>query len=396
MAEVLSPESEDLKTLYSIYLDLTNTDITFYTQKKKQLRLPIVPSELLKQILMTVQNIFQSEKLVLQLSAPIVVVGDLHGHILDLFRIIKTMGAPPLNNYLFLGDLIDRGEFSTETCTLVFLMKILFPNNVFIIRGNHEFREITHAAGWGKELYHIYNDESIFDYFTNVFEFIPVAALIDDFMVCVHGGVGENFRSLFQIQDLPRPIKNFENKALCDMLWGDPDPQVTEFGSSYRGLGNTFGLAPTKRFLEDTQVKFLVRGHQCINNGIELSHNGKVITVFSASSYCGTMTNQCGVLNVIDSSRYDVVRLPPAGYLHRYEAYLTAFETCKQLIAKYKEKSFERVQRERRVSVDDFGERKPKRGISKFKSAVDMPRMPIQFSPSTRRQLVMKLKGKYV
>ena len=393
MSEILSPDNEELRTLYRIYLDLVNTDISMYIQKKKQLRLPIVPKELLKNLAFTAQSIFQNEKLVLELSAPVVIVGDLHGHILDLFRILKTMGCPPMQNYLFLGDLVDRGEFSTETCTLVFLLKVLFPNNVFLIRGNHEFREITHNAGWDKEIYHMYTDDSLFDYFINAFEYIPIAALIDEFMVCIHGGVGENFRSLFQVQDIPRPIKTFENKALTDLLWGDPDPQVEEYGSSYRGLGNTYGAGPAKRFLEDTQVKFLVRGHQCMNNGTEVTHNGKVITVFSASSYCGTISNQCGILNVIDSSRYEILRLPPVGYLKRYEAFLTSFEACKAALDAQTSPSAR--SKERRVSVDDIGQARLKNKITKFKSAIDMPRVPLQLSPSARRQMALKLRGKY-
>ena len=126
--------------LYDIFMDFVSEDPYLYNKSEKKLVLPIVPMNMLVELLECVTKVFQSEKTLLEIPIPVCVIGDLHGHILDLFRIIYSNGSPMDNNYLFLGDLVDRGEFSTETVIFVFLLKVLFPNRVYLILGNHEYK----------------------------------------------------------------------------------------------------------------------------------------------------------------------------------------------------------------------------------------------------------------
>ena len=282
---------------------------------------PFIEKKLLIKIIELCITMLVKDQTVMNIEAPCVIVGDLHGHIIDLFNIISKIGEPSSVKYLFLGDLVDRGDFSAEIATIIFLMKILFPENVFLIRGNHEFRSISRTNGFDTQLFYMYNDESIYEMFIKTFSFLPFAATVDDFVVCLHGGIGPNFTSLSQLQYVVRPVDEIdENPMLIDLLWSDPSTSINEYSPSPRELGSLFGIDATKRFLADCDMKFIVRGHECVDEGVAVTHGGRVVTTFSASSYCGVMKNKCGVLFISDDKRYESIKIDPSVYFRRYDA----------------------------------------------------------------------------
>ena len=162
-----------------------------------------------------------SQPMLIELEAPIKICGDVHGQYTDLLRLFEYGGFPPVSNYLFLGDYVDRGKQSIETICLLLAYKIQYPVNFFILRGNHESAGINRIYGFYDECKRRYSIK-LWKIFSDVFNCLPVAALIDDKILCMHGGLSPDLRSLQQIADLQRPCDIPDKGLLCDLLWSDP------------------------------------------------------------------------------------------------------------------------------------------------------------------------------
>lgn len=325
----------NIEQIYLWYKKLLEYDIEQYANGTMSLNLPIISSQLLTQILEKVQSIFEEEPIVLDLQSPVITIGDLHGHLLDLLRIIKEF---PLNidsneKYLFLGDLVDRGEFSTETITLVFILKILFPANVYIIRGNHEFAEMCDTSGFRAEVERIYHIRAVYDSFLSAFGYMPIAAYIDKETLCIHGGIGPGFGVVSVLDQVQRPITTFNSEAITELFWSDPSDDIQMFGESQRGLGHLFGSEAVKDFLMRSNLRKIIRGHQCVD-GVSLSLNARVFTVFSASNYCGPTNNSGGVLYLHNDGRILTHTYPPLKYLMRNGAIFFAGQSLIKFLTK--------------------------------------------------------------
>jgi predicted phosphodiesterase len=298
------------------YLTTLTTPVEQYATKKKNLRLPILPISVFKALCNDAEEIFKSEPLMLHIEAPIVIVGDLHGHFLDLIRILKLKQCPPYTKYLFLGDYVDKGEFSTETISLILLLKVFYPNHVYAIRGNHEFQEIFKNGGFACELIKLYESPDPVEYISKTFSQMPIACDIDGFIFCCHGGIGPAINVVEQLSSIPRPIDNFNNSIVNDLLWSDPSTVCETYDKSSRGGGHLFGQTALNMFLSQNMYSLLIRGHQVVDGcKFELSH--KVVTVFSASSYYGTDSNCAGIIHVKRGHKYEKETFPPIPYFKR-------------------------------------------------------------------------------
>ena len=264
-------------------------------------------------------NAVRMESIQLDLKSEILIVGDLHGHYLDLLRIFKTYGFPPKTNYLFLGDYVDRGEFSVETITLLCLLKGMYPKNLYLIRGNHEFDSLCRFSGFFAELGDLFGKEApeLYHRFLEIFSYLPISAIIDNKYICVHGGLGPKLTSIKQLREFQRPLLDYDEEVLDALLWSDPSPTVDYYETSTRGSGFFYGKQAVKEFLENTKLEVLIRGHECVQNGINIDFEGKLITVFSASNYCGLVGNNSGVLRIETDGTYTPLILPALGYPSR-------------------------------------------------------------------------------
>ena len=320
---------DGFRDIFNCYAHVLSMDLSKFSDKSRRLKLPIVPKALLQSLLSTAKSIFEEEPVILSIPVPTVVVGDIHGHILDLFRILKEHQLPPATRYLFLGDFVDRGEFSTEVMILVLTLKVLYPDDVFIVRGNHEFEPIVDHAGFYRELYNMYNDDSMKNLFMETFSYMPLAANAQGFALCVHGGIGPSWFFLEQLKELKRPITDFDNQLVTEILWSDPTENVESYEESHRGMGVHFGKTPMMNFLQRTGFTYLIRGHQCVKGGCETSLNSRVITVFSASNYCGCDDNKSGVLILQREETYETATYERFNWLKRDEASFQPLDVMK-------------------------------------------------------------------
>jgi serine/threonine-protein phosphatase PP1 catalytic subunit len=244
-----------------------------------------------------VREVFMSQPILLELEAPIKVCGDIHGQYYDLLRLFEYGEFPPKSNYLFLGDYVDRGKQSLETICLLLAFKKKYPENFFILRGNHECASINRIYGFYDECKRRYNIR-LWKTFTDCFNCMPVAAIIDEKIFCVHGGLSPDLSDMDQIRRVPRPTDVPDQGLLCDLLWSDPEKNIAGWGDNDRGVSYTFGGDIVTKFLEKHDLDLVCRAHQVVEDGYEFFAKRQLVTLFSAPNYCGEFDNAGAMMSV--------------------------------------------------------------------------------------------------
>lgn len=247
----------------------------------------------------------------------------------------STTSSKPMGNgsqnFIFLGDFVDRGYFSLETFTLLMCLKAKFPDRVTLVRGNHESRQITQVYGFYEECMQKYNNASVWKACCQVFDFLALAAIVDGKVLCVHGGLSPEIRTLDQVRVVARAQEIPHEGAFCDLVWSDPD-EVETWSVSPRGAGWLFGAKVAQEFNHVNGLSLIARAHQLVNEGYKYHFADKdVVTVWSAPNYCYRCGNVASIMNLEDdlepqftifSAVPDNRRAVPAGRGGRGEYFL--------------------------------------------------------------------------
>jgi len=273
---------------------------------KVELKLPEV-----KYLIEKSREIFISQPVLLDLEAPLKIVGDIHGQYYDLLRLFEYGGFPPEANYLFLGDYVDRGPNGLETICLLLAYKIKYPENFFMLRGNHECTSINRIYGFYDECKTRFSLK-IWKLFNDCFNCLPLGAIIEDKILCIHGGLSPDLKSLEQIRRIVRPTEIPDTGLLCDLLWADPDPDAQGWQVNDRGVSFTFGGDVVENFLKRHEFDLIVRAHQVVEDGYEFFAKRQLVTVFSAPNYCGEFDNAGAMMSVDDTLMCSFQILRPA------------------------------------------------------------------------------------
>lgn len=276
------------------------------------------------------QEIILGQKMVLKIKTPVKVFGDIHGQYEDLMRFFKLWGEPSenpgsgdinLTDYLFLGDFVDRGVNSLETICLLMALKIKYPEKIHLIRGNHEDRLINSNFGFLEECEFRLNDTrepdefNVFEVINEFFDCLPLAAIIDKEILCIHGGLGGCLTKISEIEEIKRPLRivheanNRTEQIVMDILWSDPTDNDNEFGiqpnimRDSRNYGNIVKFGPdiVDKFLNTNKLSMIIRAHECVLDGFERFNGGKLITLFSATDYCKRHKN-AGAMLIINNN----------------------------------------------------------------------------------------------
>lgn len=245
----------------------------------------------------TARETFLSQPPLLELSAPVKIVGDVHGQYSDLIRIFTKCGFPPAANYLFLGDYVDRGKQSLETILLLLCYKIKYPENFFLLRGNHECANVTRVYGFYDECKRRSNLKT-WKLFIDTFNTLPITAVVASKIFCVHGGLSPVLNSMEEIKKIQRPTDVPDYGLLNDLLWSDPADTVNEWEDNERGVSYCFNKIAINKFLNKFNFDLVVRAHMVVEDGYEFFNDRSLVTVFSAPNYCGEFDNWGAVMSV--------------------------------------------------------------------------------------------------
>ncbi|OHT16850.1 Ser/Thr protein phosphatase [Tritrichomonas foetus] len=263
----------------------------------------------------SLSNDLSSPKIATANEDNIVIIGDIHGNFRDLWRVL--INVKPKQKLVFLGDYVDRGEFSIEVITFFLSMMVEFPGQVTLLRGNHEFRQINSKYGFLNEIEKLYGDRAseVYERFNDVFDWMPFCCIVNDQYICVHGGITKEFTGFDDLLlNYQRPIQSFNQKELYGLFWADPG---LENGGKMKGRV-TFTIDFITTFLARNKLSTLVRGHQLVMNGVESTYENKVLTVFSTGDYNG-LPNKCGFLTISPTNEYYMQSLPFVHQMKRSE-----------------------------------------------------------------------------
>lgn len=257
----------------------------------------LIDTEQILRLLNDIDEILSLDKIIIKVPSTVMVVGDIHGNINDLLRIFQEFGYPPKSKYLFLGDYVDRGENSFEVITLLFALKLRFPNNIYLLRGNHEIQHISQAYGFLDELKYKYSS-MLFYAFHSVFMQLPLVALVGERIICLHGGISSKVKKISDLEKLEKPDEINEGTICADIVWSDPKQQKEEYSPNLRGCGFYFNHIALHKFLQANDLDLLIRSHEfCDGCAFPYDESSECITVFSNTDYCGKKNN-ASVINV--------------------------------------------------------------------------------------------------
>ena len=190
---------------------------------------------------------------------------------------------------------MDRGSFSVECILTLFAFKVMDPSCLHMGRGNHETLNMNKMYGFLGEVQAKFSNQ-VFDVFSEVFNLLPLGCVIGDRVLCVHGGLfSKDGVTLDDVRRLDRRREPPDEGLMCEMLWSDPHPMPGRHPSK-RGVGVAFGPDVTARFLDENNLKMLVRSHEVKDEGYEVEAGGRLVTVFSAPNYCDQMGNKGAVI----------------------------------------------------------------------------------------------------
>lgn len=248
------------------------------------------------------REVFLGQPTLIELSPPVKIVGDVHGQYSDLIRLFEMCGFPPSANYLFLGDYVDRGKQSLETILLLLCYKIKYPENFFLLRGNHECANVTRGlslvgptiqSAYSGTVYGFYDEckrrcnIKTWKTFIDVFNCLPIAAVVASKIFCVHGGLSPSLHSMDDIKRIQRPTDVPDYGLLNDLLWSDPSDTALDWEDNERGVSYCFGKAVINDFLVRYDMDLICRAHMVVEDGYEFWNDRTLVTVFSAPNYCG-------------------------------------------------------------------------------------------------------------
>lgn len=260
------------------------------------------------------REILLQQPILLELNPPVRIVGDIHGQFKDLLRFFDMCGYPPTANYLFLGDYVDRGKQSLETILLLLCYKIKYPENIFILRGNHECASVNRVYGFYDECKRKCNLK-VWRAFTDLFNCLPVTAIVGGAshgklllkikyaniilplltkgkIFCVHGGLSPGLASMDDILKIQRPLNVPDFGLLNDLLWSDPSETAVTWEGNERGVSYCFSKQILTGFLERHKFDLVCRAHMVVQDGYEFFNNRSLVTIFSAPNYCGEFDNR--------------------------------------------------------------------------------------------------------
>lgn len=254
--------------------------------------------EIILNILKTVKNILEEENLLLEFGfkeivEDVYVIGDIHGNLETLTRLIEIINRNNPRVVIFLGDIVDRGPKQFECLLIVLALKILYPSKYYLLRGNHETLEMNEYYGFFQDFFSRFNNQIKFSEILSIYNVLPICALINRAILCLHGGIPQDNDILKKLQGQKckdfRAIFNSNAQDIYQIMWNDPKSGLVGFSDSFRGKGiKFFGNDVFENFMKYNNLKYLIRAHECFPEGYRWFFNNRLLSIFSSANYRGS------------------------------------------------------------------------------------------------------------
>lgn len=262
-----------------------------------------------KKIIQDGSNILRKEDTLIAVESPITICGDIHGQFYDLLKLFEVGGDPGKTRYLFMGDYVDRGYFSIECVLLLWALKILYPDGIYLLRGNHECRHLTEYFTFKQEC-EIKYSVAIWDICMDAFDALPLSALLNEQFLCIHGGLSPEIKSLNDIKSIDRFKEPPPFGPMCDLLWSDPCEDYGKENSTHdkfapnnvRGCSYFYSFNAVCDFLQANNLLSVIRAHEAQDAGYKMYRRASstgfpsLITIFSAPNYLDVYNNKAAIL----------------------------------------------------------------------------------------------------
>jgi len=203
-----------------------------------------------------------------------------------------------------IGDFVDRGYNSVETITLLFCLKVKYIDRISLLRGNHECRNITTMYGFFDEINRKYGNSNVWKYFNDAFDYLPLGAIIDGKILCIHGGLSPQLKTIDQMRVINRKVEIPHEGPLCDLMWSDPE-EIHNWKINTRGAGWLFGNQVVTEFNRINGLDLIARAHQLVQEGYQYWFDSKLVTIWSAPNYTYRMGNKASLMKVTEDGSRD-------------------------------------------------------------------------------------------
>lgn len=245
-------------------------------------------------------KLFREENMILELMKEypqdkIIVIGDLHGDLKSLTNLMEIIKLEKPKYVIFLGDIVDRGLYQLECLILILALKIKDPNKYFLLKGNHETLEVNRNYGFYQDFLNRFKDPKKFSHVIAIYNALPYSALVNESILCLHGGIPEEFNAIDRLRGIKTSEINLidENtaKSLLQIMWNDPKSNLKGFTESFRGREiKFFGGDVFTDFMRENKLRYLIRAHERFPEGYKWFFNKRLLSIFSSANYRGTLT----------------------------------------------------------------------------------------------------------
>lgn len=267
-----------------------------------ELKLPFFEAHDLDELLDNAVSLMQKEPIVINIFAPVIVIGALNGDIFQFYAILSRFGLPPTRTYCFLGNIIDDGEFSLETATFILALKLVYPRNIFILRGKNEFYQNAKNRNLYNEIaQHYPQSTTLFDKFLNVFSYLPIGAIFFQTVFCMHGGLCPEFTEFQQLLNIERPVSALDQNNV-GVFYSEPSSQIKDYYQ--RNSRYFFGEAVFEKFMKTNSLTLMVRAAAPQATGYKFEFEHKLLTISKAAVLAVFASNDFKAIKLSTNSLY--------------------------------------------------------------------------------------------
>ena len=279
----------------------------------------LAPSEAeFRQLINQAIPVFDAEPNIIEINdRELLICGDSHGQLYDVKYLFQITRGVEKFSFLFLGDYVDRGDYSVELLALLLCLKLKYKERMFLLRGNHETRAVNRDYGFYRDLVSRYDAsaDELWELCNRLFDFMPLAAIVDKRLFCVHGGLSPLMKSLEDVRTCERRVEPEIESMMAHLLWSDPG-SVDTWRRTQRRTGYFFGENLITEFLEREGLKMIVRAHEQVD-GYKIQFNSKIVTVWAAPNYAYSCTNKAGFMKVVPGKPDEFVEYGAMPEIHR-------------------------------------------------------------------------------